>query len=190
MTLASEEKEKLRGYKTNPDCDDVRFKEIIKKKLLDNRLIAYVLNNKKLQESDAPLDEYFGVSILPCYLIKPTQTDVENYLCYDVKFDGMSGRNEYMKCGQIVFTILCDQKNIIEKTTGIARHDLLAALILDEFNWTNYFGMQIHCIADEPAVIATDYASRTLIFELTTFNGTVKTNDNISRYILNDEVRT
>ncbi|MDO5399142.1 MAG: hypothetical protein Q4G33_14590, partial [bacterium] len=124
--------------------------------------------------------------VLLCTLYYFTLT---NYLCYDVNFDETVGHNEYMKRGQIVFTILCDQKNIIEKTTGIARHDLLAALILDEFNWTNYFGMQIHCINDESAIIATDYASRTLIFELTTFNGIVKTEDNLSGYIINDEIR-
>jgi hypothetical protein len=53
-----------------------------------------------------------------------------------------------MKLLQITFYILCEEKNNIEKKTGIARHDLLGAVILDIFNWSNLFGEQIHCISD------------------------------------------
>jgi len=61
--------------------------------------------------------------------------------------------------------VLCDEKNNIEKKTGIARHDLIAALIMDIFNWSNLFGERIHCISDVPSVIDNDYSCRTLIFE-------------------------
>lgn len=189
MTLTDAEKAKLRSYKTSPDCDDVRFKEIIKEKLLDNRLIIYVLNNQKLQEANAPVDEYYDVNILPYYLIKPTQVDVQNFICYEVDFDEESRYNDKFKHGTIVFYILCEQKNIKESITGIARHDLLAALVLEEFNWKNYFGTQIHCISDEASVIDSDYASRTLVFEMTTFNNLVRTDNGVTGYA-NTEVET
>lgn len=158
-----EMRKSLYEYKNLMDSDDIRFKEIIKKKLVNNPLIIHVLNNTELDE-DEP-DEYLGINILPYYMITPTQTNVQNYICFETHFDEEARYNKVMKYGQVTFTILCEQKNIIDKETGIARHDLLGALIMDEFNWTNAFGNQVHCVSDVASVVDTNYACRTLIFE-------------------------
>ena len=79
-----------------------------------------------------------------------------------------------MKLGQIIFYIVCDNKDIFDKDTGIARHDLLAALIVDEFNWCNDFGTQIKLVSDRPSAIDSQYVGRTLIFEQMTPNSIVK----------------
>lgn len=187
MVLTKEEINELRQYKVVADSDDIRFKEIIKKKLLNNKKIIYVLNNKKLEKLGAEADEYFNVNILPFYMIPETQTDVQNFICYEIQFEEVHKYKNILKYGQIVFTILCEQKGLFEKTTGFARHDLLAALILEEFNWCNSFGMQIHCISDKPSVVDSDYACRTLIFEMETLNGIAKTIDGKPK-IINNEV--
>ena len=57
----------------------------------------------------------------------------------------------------------------------MARHDLLAALIMDEFNLSNCFGTQIKCVSDKASVVDTDYACRTLIFEMEAPTNLVKT---------------
>lgn len=80
-----------------------------------------------------------------------------------------------MKLQRVIFYVLCEEKNIIEKKTGIARHDLIAALLMNEFNWTNVFGGQIHCVSNIPSVVDNDYACRTLVFEQTTDNNLAKT---------------
>jgi len=85
-----------------------------------------------------------------------------------------------MKLLNITFYILCEEKNNIEKSTGIARHDLIGALIMDIFNWSNLFGCQIHCVSDMPSVTDNDYATRTLIFEQTTDNNLAKTRGGIT----------
>ena len=187
MTLTAEEKKKLRGYKTNPDSDDVHFKEIIKKHLLANRLILYTLNDTELQQTDAPADDYYGKNILPYYLIHPTQTDIQNYVCYEVQFDEEARYNDKFKYCQIVFTILCNHANIIDEITRTPRQDLLAALIYDEFNWTNHFGFQVHVISDEPSVVDTEYACRTIVLEGKMFNNLIKTKNGISKPV-NSEV--
>ena len=79
-----------------------------------------------------------------------------------------------LKYGQVVFYILCDEKNNIEKNTGVARHDLISSLIINNFNWTNLFGKQIHLVSDVPSVTDTDYATRTLTFEGEMPNNLVK----------------
>lgn len=176
----------LLQYKTLMDDDVIRFKEIIKKKLIANSDIIKVLNNSALEQSEADPDEYLNVNILPYFLIHNTQTNVENYICYEVQFSEVARYNKIIKLGQIIFYILCEQKNNIDKETGIARHDLLGALIKTEFNWSHCFGQQAKLISDKPSTTDSDYATRTLIFEIELPNGIAKTKDGITRVVNND----
>lgn len=173
----------LRELKRSVDDEDIRIKNIIKKKLLQNEKIVYVLNDKELLDRDAPVDEYFGRRILPYYIIPDTQTHIGNFLCYEVSSNSVSRNNQIIKIQQIIFYIVCNIENITEPETGIPRHDLLAGLILDEFNWRNVFGMQAHCIYDVAGVLDKDYAIRTLKFEMETTNNIVKTRDGKPRVI-------
>lgn len=168
----------LLKFKDKSINDDIRFKEIVKKKLLDNDKIIYVLNNKELQEAEAEVDEYFGVNILPYYMVVPTQTNVQNFVCYEVLFKEEARYNNIVKYIQLIFYVLCDQKNAIEPHTGIARHDLLQALLKEEFNWSNCFGNQIHCVSDKPSTVDSRYSARTLIFEGKCLNEITTSSDN------------
>ncbi len=174
MAFTPEQLDYLRSLKNLQDSDNIRFKEIIKRKLIDNSLIIALLNNKELEDTDADPDDYLGVNILPMYLIHPTQHNVQNYICYEVQTREEHRYNNTVKYGQVIFYVLCDEKTNIEKNTGIARHDLLSALIINEFNWTNIFGKQIHLVSDVPSVTDTDYATRTLTFEGELPNNLVK----------------
>lgn len=72
MELTQEQIQELRNLKTLVDSDDIRFKEIIKKTLINNELIIYLLNNKELENAEADPSDYLGINILPYYQIKPT----------------------------------------------------------------------------------------------------------------------
>ena len=50
MELKPEQLDFLRSLKTLTDSDNVRVKEIIKKRLIDDDMIIYALNNKELEE--------------------------------------------------------------------------------------------------------------------------------------------
>ena len=67
--ITPEELRELKDFKINIDNDEIRFKEIIKRKLLANKKILYVLSDKKLEETGAEPDEYFGRNIIPYYMI-------------------------------------------------------------------------------------------------------------------------
>ena len=175
MELTQDQIQRLRDFKTLVDSDNIKYKEIIKKSLIENDLIIYLLNNKELESVEADPSDYLGVNILPYYLIHPTQHNVQNYICYEIGFREPDRYNPKMKLLQITFYVLCEEKNNIEKKTGIARHDLIGAIILDIFNWTNLFGDPIHCISDLPSVTDNDYATRTIIFEQRTDNNLAKT---------------
>lgn len=175
MELTQEQIQKLRSYKNVVDSDNIHYKEIIKKSLIENPYIIYLLNNTELEESEADPSDYLGVNILPFFQIHPTQHNVQNFICYEIGFRELERYNNKMKLLQITFYILCEEKNNIEKRTGIARHDLLGAVIMDIFNWSNLFGGQIHCVSDVPSITDNDYATRTIIFEQLTDNNLAKT---------------
>ena len=181
MELTPEQIQELRNLKKVVDSDDIVYKEIIKKTLIDNPLIIYLLNNKELEDADADPSDYIGVNILPYYLIHPTQFNVQNFICFETTMDELVRYNSNMKKQQVIFYILCEEKNGIEKLTGVARHDLIAAQIVNMFNWTNLFGPQIHLVSDIPSVTDNDYATRTLTFELDTDNNLAKTIGGITR---------
>jgi len=159
-------------YKKHYENDNIFYKEIIKNKLINNSNIIHVLNNKDLDE-ECPAD-YVGENILPFYLITETQSKAKNFICFETSFIEAPRYNKVMKLGQVIFYIICDNKEIYDKESGIARHDLLAALIMDEFNWTNMFGTQIHLISDQPKAIDANYVGRVLVFEQTTTNYIIK----------------
>ena len=54
---------------------------------------------------------------------------------------------------------------------GMDRHDLLAYLVRDVFNWTNDFGLQFKLVYNKESTIDSDYYCRTLKFERECTNG-------------------
>lgn len=183
MELTQEQIQELRQYKTVQDDDNIRIKEIIKRELINDPLIIYLINNKELEESDADPSDYLGVNILPEFLIHPTQHNVQNFICYETTWDEKFRYNEAMKYQQIIFYVLCEEKNNIEKLTGIARHDLIGARIKDIFNWTNKFGQQCHVVSDVPSVTDNDYATRTITFQMESPLDIVKTRNGVSSIV-------
>ena len=180
MDITKEQIQTLLNLKNLVDSDDIRYKEIIKKSLINNELILYLLNNKELEESDADPSDYLDVNILPYYMIHPTQYDVQNYICFETEVRELERYNSKMKIQHVIFYVLCEEKNIKEKKTGIARHDLIAALLIDIFNWSNVFGGKIHCVSNIPSIVDNDYACRTLVFEQLTDNNLAKTRKGVT----------
>lgn len=72
MELKQEQLQELLSLKNAVDDDNIRYKEIIKKTLIEDELIIYLLNDKELEDADADPSEYLGRNILPLYLIHPT----------------------------------------------------------------------------------------------------------------------
>lgn len=174
MRISDEDLEYLRNLKRNPNEDDIRYKEVIKRKLLNNNKLIYLIHNAELEESGASNDDYFGENILPYYLISPVQTTVKNFLCFETSFDEVSRSNSLIKYQQVIFYILCHHSDISVAEVGVARHDLIAAVLIDEFHGSNIFGTQLKLISDKPSVVDNDYSARTLIFEQYTTNSITK----------------
>lgn len=195
---------KLRAYNKNPDDENIQYKKKIEKALLSNPCLLYALNEKDLEselfnkngninwelnkdlgeyEPLGEWDRYFGSdsNIRPYLFIPDTQTEVKHYICYQVAFDETPRYQDTLKYTNITFTIFVHGNDRDDKLTGIPRHDLIASIIRERFNWSNIFGMQTHLISSRESTTDNNYLVRTLVFQVVDTNGIVKTaNGNIS----------
>lgn len=192
---------KLRAYKTTPDDENIQYKKKIEKALMLNPCLLYALNEKSLEselfDDDGninwewneetkeyePLgewDRYFGgtSNIRPYLFIPDTQTEVKHYICYQVSFDEMPRYQDTLKYTNVTFTIFVHGNDRNDKLTGIPRHDLIASIIRERFNWSNIFGMQTHLISSKESTTDNNYIVRTLVFQVVDTNGIHKTTDN------------
>nr|DAP28264.1 MAG TPA: hypothetical protein [Bacteriophage sp.] len=122
-------------------------------------------------------DRYFGTNanIRPFLFIPETQTNVRHYVCYQVGFDEQPRYNDTLKYTTITFTIFIHGNDRMDQWTGIPRHDLIASIIRERFNWSNIFGMQTHLISSKESTTDNNYVVRTLVFHVVDTNGIVKT---------------
>lgn len=187
MEWTKKDRDFLLQFRNTVDYDGIKVKQKVKEILLNNKYIIHVLNNKELEDNESEPDEYFGTSILPFYLIPEVQSKVKNFLCYTVgfkkeyNFNHSRSKSAFNKVLQLTFVILCEQKNIIDTETSLCRTDLIAALLQDQFNNTNYFGTNLMLMQDIESVTDTAYATRTLVFEQLTDNNLVRTRDGNAR---------
>lgn len=191
---------KLRAYKTTPDDENIQYKKKIEKALMLNPCLLYALNEKSLEselfDDDGninwewnedtkeyePLgewDRYFGgtSNIRPYLFIPDTQTEVKHYICYQVSFDEMPRYQDTLKYTNVTFTIFVHGNDRNDKLTGIPRHDLIASIIRERFNWSNIFGMQTHLVSSKESTTDNNYLVRTLVFQVVDTNGIYKTKD-------------
>ena len=209
LTTKEELLNKLRAYADTPDDDNIKYKDIIRKALLSCPELLYALNNKELEselfDEDGNLlidkdtgellgevDRYFGdnSNIRPSLFIPDTQTTVNSYVCYQVMFYELPRYQNIYKYNEIIFNIFVNGKDRTDKLTGIPRHDLIASIIRERFNWSSIFGMQSKLISSKESITDNDYVVRTLIFQIEDTNGIVYTPFDEDSYIRNNEYWT
>lgn len=193
---------KLRAYATTPDDETTQYKEKIKQALMKSPELLYALHEEELEKElfyedenkDIVLDideetgvingadAYFGESsnVRPYLFIPETQTEVKHYVCYQVMFDELPRYSNNQKYTEITFTIFVNGKDREDKSTGLPRHDLIASIIREKFNWSNIFGMQTHLISSKESTTDNNFLVRTLVFQLVDTNGIVETKNGIT----------
>ncbi len=171
----------LQAFRDNIDYDPIKCKQKVKEILLANKHIIHVINNKKLEVAEAEPSDYFGVNVFDYYVIEPTQHNVQNFVTFQVSYTEMPQYNKSMKYLQVIFIVLCHVNNITEEATSLSRHDLLGALIQDQFNFTNICGKKIKLVEDKEIVVDKDYVGRQMVFQQFTDNNFVRTRNDIAR---------
>lgn len=145
--------------------------DIIEKKSIVGELfytdpdIIEVLDNSKIDPT-CP-DEAMYECIYPFIRIPGVQDESKSYICYTLDDNGINNTNKAMKTQSLKIVIFVHQ-DIVKTKMGVNRHDLLGHLIKDILNQSNALGMQLDCIFDREGTTDTNYATRTLQFEMTT----------------------
>ena len=150
--------------------DIIEMKRLIKQKLIADQDILEALHNTDL-DIDSP-DEFLDNNIFGFIRVPKTQDKVRNFICFIVD-DIEPSYNSHFKVQQIQFTCICHLEDM-QTDYGIDRHDLLAYLVRDNFNWTNDFGLQFKLVYNKESVVDSDYYCRTLKFEREQPNNLVK----------------
>lgn len=144
-------------------CDDdiIEMKRLIKQKLISDPDILEALNNPDIEDSP---DEFLDTNIFGFIRIPQTQDTVRNFICFTVDDIEDHRYNTHFKVQQIQFSCICHLEDMKTKY-GIDRHDLLAYIVRDIFNWSNDFGLQFKLVYNKESAVDSDYYCRTLKFE-------------------------
>ena len=146
----------------NVDDDIARKKRKIEQILYSDPDIIEVLDNPDLDPS-CP-EEYVHNNIFGFLRIPGTQDVTKNFITFTVDDVELSPNNRVMKSQFVQFVVFV-HKDSIDTAYGMYRHDLLAYLIRDIFNWSNLFGLQFKLITNKESTIDSDYYCRTLQFK-------------------------
>ena len=160
----------------NVDDDIISAKRRIKEILYSDPDVIEALHNEELDPEEP--DSYVDVNIFDYIRIPGTTDRVKNFICFDVKQERLSDCNDHMKQQKYIFMIFSHEDDI-KTPYGMSRHDLLAYLIRDLFNYSNKMGTQLIEISNVPGVTETHFSSRTITFNVITpnsLNKAVKTN--------------
>lgn len=146
----------------NFDDDIITMKRLIKQKLIADTDILEALHNPDI--STESQDEFLDNNIFGFIRIPQTQDTVRNFICFTVDDIESDRYNSHMKIQQIQFNCICHLDDM-KTEYGIDRHDLLAALVRQTFNWSNDFGLQFKLVYNKESTVDSDYYCRTLKFE-------------------------
>lgn len=190
--------QKLRSYATAPDEHGILWKEKIKNNLMNCPELLFALNNSDYEDQlfdeqgnimwDGEWDRYFGPSssIRPFIFYPATQTEVRHYLSYTVSFDSIPSKNRIEKYAEITFKIYVDGRDGYVGDVGVPRHDLIASIIRERFNWSNIFGVRCNLISCKEGLSDNFYITSTLVFQTIAFNSIVNTVNGETRIITHD----
>lgn len=169
--IAIIEKSHRQGDGESLNYDDIdSYKYIIMDVLTKNQDILKTLHNTDLETEDKKIngllngDLYKDVSIFSFLKIPNTQSVVKNFICFEVNDVEQIRYNEALITKNITFRTISNEADF-KTDWGIARQDLLAAIIKSEFDWSNIFGMHISKISDRGRVSEDGYYYREFVYE-------------------------
>ena len=166
------------------DCydDNERYKYKIMKMLTENQDVLWTLHNAELEKTCSYIDEnneislngdaYRNVSIFNFLKIPGIQSEVKNFICFEVNDIEQPRYNDSLLIKNIIFRTVSHDDDYLTDW-GIARQDLLAAIIQSGFDWTNAFGLHIEKISDKGRIAENGYYYREFIYETTVPNNLV-----------------
>ena len=149
---------KLRAYRRTPDDDNIVYKQKIEKALLSNPYLLYALNEKDLES------ELFNDKGNINWEWDEKNKKYEPLGEWDRYFGSNSNIRPFLFIPDTQTKVHGDDR--MDKLTGLPRHDLIASIIREQFNWSNIFGLQTKLISSKESMTDNNYVVRTLVFQI------------------------
>ena len=160
--------ERSQGEQNGAGLDDiVRLKHKIMQELTSNVDLLRALHNNELEAKivnwDNPNgDIYRDVNIFDFLKLPSLKDEIFNYVCFEAIMTS-SYNNDFI-ITDIIFRSV-SHANDMKTDWGIQRHDLLALIIKNEFDWTNKLGMTLVKISDDGKIGEDDFYYREIVYE-------------------------
>lgn len=164
--------------KNSSNLDDIfRYKYKIMQMLISNQDILHALHNDELSKGNEVIngDLYRDVCIFDFMKLPDNKTEVKNYVCFEVNdvssYDSLVNK-------RIIFRTVSHEDDY-KTDWGISRHDLLASIIKNEFDWSNALGMHFEKESDNGYVTNDGYYYREIIYKIVSPNNTYNKLNNV-----------
>lgn len=151
------------GDKLDSNTDEIiRYKYKIMNDLTKNEDLINALHCDLKQG-----DQLRDVCIFDYMRLPDLKSEVKNYVCFDVNDSGY-GNPSFIKKTIIFRTV--SHVSDIKTDWGVSRHDLLAAIIKNCFDWSNSLSLTLVKVQDKAGIGDKDYYFREIVYESTTPN--------------------
>lgn len=160
--------ERSHGEQNGNGMDDIiRLKHKVMTELTSNVDILRTLHNHELEAKvlswDHPNgDMYRDVNIFDYMKLPSLKDKIQNYICFEISAME-SFHNDYITMNIVFRTV--SHVNDMKTDWGIQRHDLLALIIKNEFDWTNVFGKTLIKVADTGKIGEDDFYYREIVYQ-------------------------
>ena len=145
--------------------DVINYKNKITSKLCSIQDVVTLMNNPDITQDNS--DKMKNTHIFSYMKIPNTIMSVKNYICFDFNAKS-SNYNELYKNINITIAAICHESEI--KTVWGNRHDVMGGVILENFNWSNFLGLELELYSDTESILEKEYHVRTLQFKNLTLN--------------------
>ena len=147
--------------------DVTKYKNKIMNKLCSIPDIVTLINNPDITQDNPDItqdnpDKLKDVNIFSYMKIPNTTMSVKNYICFDFNARS-SSYNELYKNINITISSICHESEI--NTSWGNRHDVMGGVILENFNWSNFLGLELELYSDTESILEKEYHVRTLQFK-------------------------
>lgn len=144
------------------------YKELLLTDLKKDGDLLELLHNSSLSLSRP--DDFVNVNIFSFLRIPDPQSVIKNFLCFELdKATSISG-NSFKTVYELTFRCITHVDDV-ETVWGMNRHDLLAAIIKDRYNYSNILGTQLSKTTDKGYIAENAYYYRVVKFQ------TIQNND-------------
>lgn len=145
--------------------DVTKYKNKITNKLCSISDVVTLINNPDITQDNS--DKMKDTHVFSYMKIPNTTMSVKNYICFDFNAKS-SNYNELYKNINITIAAICHESEM--KTVWGNRHDVMGGVILENFNWSNFIGLELELYSDTESILEKEYHVRTLQFKNLTLN--------------------